>query len=51
MTQFEHEMMMATYCIAQETRVLVLALAAKLGVNLTQIAKDMEEARPKEIKL
>lgn len=46
MTEYERRMLTTVYCLATENQVLILALAAKLGVNLTQIAKDMKEARP-----
>lgn len=46
MTEYERALLTTTYCIATENQVLILALAAKLGVDLTQISKDMKAARP-----
>lgn len=46
MNEYEHRLIMTTYCLALENQTLILALAAKLGVNLTKIAEDMKNARP-----
>lgn len=46
MTEYEHRLIMTTYCLALENQTLILALAAKLGVDLSKVAKDMQNARP-----
>lgn len=46
MNEYEHKLIMTTYCLALENQALILALAARLGVDLSEMSKVMKAARP-----
>lgn len=46
MNKLDRELLKTTYCLAVETRALLLMVAARLGLDLKTEADAMQEKRP-----